>query len=588
MRHPARPVWLLLLLLLLLAVAAGSALGAQPRDRRDQPAGTLSELVEVQLVNVEVWVSRGNEPVEGLTADDFVVREDGKPVEITHFAEVRGPRFPVVARDAGRSSGVAEVVRDEPGSAASASPSHLVIYLDELHLSPASRKRPIEDLRALVRSGAIETERVLILNQGRDLYTAAAFGSTAKELDRALERLQSSPGLGTSSASDKRLALQRLQQMWKDAQENARTGSPCDLYVRRAVPEVEQISREHARRVSLTLDHLAGAVRYLAALDGVKTLLYLSDSLETKPASDLLRFVEGVCPLVDRHERWGAVTEDVGVQLHELTRHANANRVTVHALQTTGLQTGFLGMAEQTAFDIRGGGPFELAHRSTERDGLAMLADETGGRAIFNRARFGPELETIAREMSSYYTLAYQPTHGGDGLLHRIDVEVRGGRYQVRHRRGYRDKDSDERLTEKLEGAVYLGLVDNPLGVRLAAGTVGSAARDRHAVPLHVLVPSESLAFLPHEGGPRARVTVVVSVRHQDQRGLETTRRTVDVAAGSTPADTVAISAALELAPGVSIVGVAVRDEVTREASFVATTLELPAVSGDGPPGGAI
>ncbi len=52
---------------------------------------TFGEVIEVDLVNVEVWVRdpEGN-PVTGLTADDFAVFEDGERVEITHFSELRG------------------------------------------------------------------------------------------------------------------------------------------------------------------------------------------------------------------------------------------------------------------------------------------------------------------------------------------------------------------------------------------------------------------------------------------------------------------------------------------------------------------
>jgi VWFA-related protein len=563
------------------AAAVFAAAAAASQERGPAASNTLDEFVEVQLVNVEVWVSRDGEPVEGLVADDFEVREDGKPVRVTHFAEVRGSAWDTRRRRA----------RSEPGELAPRPPAraeagHLVIYLDELHLSAASRKRPLEDLRALVRSEAVDPERVLVLSQAQDLYTAAPFGSTADELDRALERIGSAPGLATSAAGDKRLALQRLQQMWQEAQQNARGGAPCDVFVRRAVSEVELHSRENARRAALTLEHLSGAVRFLAALEGVKTLIFLGDALETHPGADLLRFVEGLCPLADRQERWGEVPEDLGVKLHELTRHANANRVTIHSLQTGGLQPGFIGMAEQTSFDFRGGNPFELGRRATERAGLEMLAEETGGRAVFDQARFGDDLEAIAREMSSYYTLAYEPTHGGDGLLHEIDVAVRGGRYRVRHRRGYRDKDADQRLVERLEGALYLGLVDNPLAVRLAAGSLREGEKGRHALPLHVLVPAERVAFLPGANGAAARLQLVVAVRNHDRPGLETTRRTVEVAKAEPSTDTIALSVELELASGVSVLAVAVRDETTREASFVSTTVAVPEPEAARAPGG--
>jgi len=52
-----------------------------------QPAPeTFGETIDVRVVNVDVWVTdRDGNPVTGLTADDFEVREDGRPVELSNF-----------------------------------------------------------------------------------------------------------------------------------------------------------------------------------------------------------------------------------------------------------------------------------------------------------------------------------------------------------------------------------------------------------------------------------------------------------------------------------------------------------------------
>lgn len=51
------------------------------------------EALDVNLVNVEVFVTdRKGVPVTGLTADDFELLEDGRPVEISNFYAVDGGR----------------------------------------------------------------------------------------------------------------------------------------------------------------------------------------------------------------------------------------------------------------------------------------------------------------------------------------------------------------------------------------------------------------------------------------------------------------------------------------------------------------
>src|SRR3954462_5100432 len=51
-------------------------------------AQSLTEKVDVTLVNVDVTVTSHGAPARGLTADDFEVTEDGRPQTITNFFTV--------------------------------------------------------------------------------------------------------------------------------------------------------------------------------------------------------------------------------------------------------------------------------------------------------------------------------------------------------------------------------------------------------------------------------------------------------------------------------------------------------------------
>ncbi len=567
------------------AVAVSQARNAQNAQVQSADRPSFSEVVDVQLVNVEVWVSDGQgRPVTGLGPDDFEVREDGKPVTVEFFSEVTD----AVAARTGEASG--DRSPDSPtADAGAAEPAHLILYFDDLHLGPASRKRVIQDLRAFLDEERFPAERVLIFRQDRDLVTEAYFGSSREDLDHALARIEASPGMGGQSQQAKQLAVQRLQQLWQDAKVLASSGSrrttapaPCESYVRRALPEVETFARIGRDRIGATLGHLTTAVRFLAALPGVKTVLYLSDSLERTPGSDLRAFITGVCPSSDRFRSMSPVEELSGA-FHQLTRHASANRVTIYSLQTNGLRSTFLSTAEQASIDFLGANPFNSSIREAERDGLAVLADETGGRAIFNRNQFEGELEQIANEMASYYSLAYRPPHGGDRGEHQIRVRVRGRNLQVRHRRGYRDKSSDQRMSERLDGALYLGLVENPLGVRLGAGRVRAAGGGKRRLPLHVMVPAARVAFLPFEDKEMARIRVEVGSRHATTSKVVRDEKTFLVEAPP-DRDTRLLDLVfhIEIPEGLNMVAVAVRDDATREAAFVSTTLAVGEGAGNG------
>ena len=90
------PAALAVLLLPLAAAAAAAQAGTAlpPLDQPGQPdradsSSSFFERVEVNVVNVEVWVAdRDGNRVTGLTPEDFQVTEDGKPVEVTNFYTV--------------------------------------------------------------------------------------------------------------------------------------------------------------------------------------------------------------------------------------------------------------------------------------------------------------------------------------------------------------------------------------------------------------------------------------------------------------------------------------------------------------------
>jgi hypothetical protein len=64
----------------------GMTTSAQPR-RTPLPAASVVESVQVNVVNVDVLVTdRDGRPVTGLTAADFTLYEDGKPMSITTSA----------------------------------------------------------------------------------------------------------------------------------------------------------------------------------------------------------------------------------------------------------------------------------------------------------------------------------------------------------------------------------------------------------------------------------------------------------------------------------------------------------------------
>jgi VWFA-related protein len=557
-----------------------------------QPAsGTADELafgevVEIQLVNVDLWVSdRRGQPVAGLTASDFEVLEDGQPVEVTHFDEIRS-QSPLARAEGATSSPPA--VPATPGGGFEAPGAHLVLYFDEARLAPNGRKRLVADLREFVASGAVPAAQTLILRQTDLLSIEAPFGSTAAELDEALARLTPPLPLGALTAQELRLAVRRLQDLWTEAQSRPSGGAggsvgpaACQFFVPRAVPEVERAAERTTRRSFTTLDHLTSVASFLSGLPGVKTVVYLGNGLETQPGAGLMAFVEDLCPGSNETTSFALVNRELSESMRTLTRHANTNQVTIYAPQTGGLQTSFLGLAEQESVDFRGSRRFETVLRNNARGGLSYLAGETGGRAIFDTNRFGAEFAQIGREMSNYYSLAYEPPHGGDGREHRIEIRIDAdANFRVRHRRGYRDKNTGARMAERLEGALFLGLVSNPLGARLGAGDLSDSGGGSFTLPLHVLVPIESMTFLdpPPGGEAKAMARLDVLAVARDSRGRESAVRERVFRVERPPGGDEGLAnlvLTLELDRTEYTIGVAIRDLSSGETAYISTSVDL-------------
>ena len=582
--------------------------GANETPTADADAPAFGETVDVQLVNVEVWVTdaRG-EPVTGLGIDDFEVREDGKRVDISNFAEIRAPdaadtfapaalvEAPLEPPVAERKPLVVEELTQESGQTAGTGTGFLALYFDELFSKPAGRKQLIEDLRTFVKLRRVPPERVLILRQDQGLKVEANLGSGPAELEAALDRLEAPSARGLQTWAEEKQAFRRVLEAWEEeVNVTISSGSSagpnrdaCDSFPEKAFRAIRYHIEASRGRIAETLDALTETAGFLAGLPGPKTLIYVSDGLALAPGKDLMGLVKSLCQGRQDDRRLDYL-EGMGEGFRRLSRHANANRVTIYTIQALGLRSNLTATSATERGVTR---TFQALTRynseskTQQQLGLSYLADETGGRAVLNRGRFIEELEQIAEDMNGFYSLAYAPRHAGDGREHKIEVKVRapqlrGEKLRVRHRPGYRDKSQDQRMIERLNSALYLNLMTNPLKVRLGAGAITTGKKKRKktlTVPLHVRVPVSELTFLPQRGGELASLRVLVLTRDQrtakssfKQEGYRLARPK-----GTDPNLTVSLVIELDLEAGVHAIAFGIRDEATQVASFVATGVDL-------------
>jgi VWFA-related protein len=612
---PPRPPRHRLAAAIALTLLAGAVAGAQERGPGAAADAAFGERIEVGLVGVEVWVEdAGGRPVPGLTADDFEVRHDGRPVEISHFSEVRaGAVAAPAAVAAGGGAGAAV-----PGAA---EPAHLVLYFDQLRLGPGGYRAVLDGMRRVLASGAVPAERILVLRQDTGLHLEAPLGSSAAGIEAALDRVAAGSHAGLAAATELQQARDAILEAWEQSESlsgSAQQGmsaaagaagggagggdtgfgsgpraavggsggagggilpSACDIFHQRAQPVVDAWIRDRGARVSITLAHLGGTAGFVSGLPGVKTLLYVSDGLDVEPGAALASYVSDFCPTRSRDHELRSLAEGLSRDFQSLAAHLNAHRVTLYAVEGSGLRGTGAGFASERGTSAPAGGRlrFESRQRQSDRSGMSLLAGETGGRAVFDRNRLADELAAIGRDMSNYYSLAYPspaPEAGGDRRESRIEVRPKDRALTARYRRGFRAPDPDEQIAERLAGALHLGITSNPHDVRLGMGepAPGGAAPLR----LYAMVPVDRLVFVPAEGGDVARLELHASAQSPGDAPPATARSEFRLRRPPGAADErVSLPLELALGPGVQRVAVALRDAASGETSFVTTSFEI-------------
>ncbi|MEM7583561.1 MAG: hypothetical protein AAF560_09300, partial [Acidobacteriota bacterium] len=158
---------------------------------------------------------------------------------------------------------------------------------------------------------------------------------------------------------------------------------------------------------------------------------------------------------------------------------------------------------------------------------------------------------------------------------HRIEVRVPGKKVTTRYRRGYLAKDADRWMTERLEGALNLGLVENPLGIGLGAGELRTADGGNPIFPLHIFLSVAELGFLDRGQGEVAEIAVEVLARHLGSEILATTQRRLRVRRPESGEPRTGFALDIELVPGDHTIAVGVRDDLSQRSSFVSTTVNV-------------
>ncbi len=578
---------------LLALVLAGPLLfqatsGSSQQAGAQTPRATFEESVNVKVINVLVYVrdKEGN-AVAGLTRDDFILKEDKRPVPISNFYEVRNR----VKYDE-----VQGLVPDEPEVVFQERPGlerrrrvvpederlYLVVYVDHHNIRPHNRNRLFRYVREFLRQHVTREDRVMLVTFNRSVKVERDFTGDPQLIANALYELEEHTGGRTGWDSDR-------SDLIRDIGEEDRSH---EFVLGRVRIHAQQIYND----MQFTLDGLKDTVVSLAGLPGRKAFLYISDGLPMRAGADMFEAMDQRArAIVQGYESnffLDSLQYDSSRRFTDLVNTANSNEISFYSIDASGpmginsRDASMQGMAFSSNIDS--------VARDNMQSTIMYMADETGGQYIVNTNNFRDGLNRIALDFTNYYSLGFQPGHAGTGRIYDIKVELtdeaknrlglRRDRF-VRHRLTYRDKSIDTEMEEGTLAALKLGYEKNDLEISLVkADEIRREERGLYTVHVDVRIPIDEMTLVPvgtvGEHLLRARVWVQALATNGDlsQPQVEPFELTIpegDLERARESYYTYTLP--LIMKEGDQRLTVAVRDEVAGQTSFVTRTLRVGA-----------
>jgi VWFA-related protein len=426
MRRPG-PIWLLAALgafnAAMIAQTAPVPAGAQSPDDKSQAPFVLKTSSHLVLVDVIATNGKG-EPVTDLTAEDFLVSEDGRPQTLRSFS-LQQP-----THDPGDLQAVSQplppgVVTNIPRYRKGAIWN--VIVLDALNSPMLDQSRTRAQLLKVIDKIPNQPAAIFVLTD--QLRLLQDFSTDPAALKRVIAGLNNK---GSALLDDPKGGHEgeRINPViWGVLPQSAKN----------AILNFEgEGTASHTRsRLQITLDALTAIARNLKPLPGRKNLIWVSEGFpfSIEPGTT-----------VNAHESVTGRNYTVAI-----AATANAlfdSQVAIYPIDSRGLITSDVYDAASRGFDPIGRPQTQIGIKSTvseENNNLDVthtsmqeIAERTGGRAFYNRNEIGNAILESMNDGATYYTLSYSPSNRDwNGKFRRISVRSRRSGVKLRYRLGY-------------------------------------------------------------------------------------------------------------------------------------------------------
>ncbi len=454
--------------LLLLPALVALALGQAPAQTQRPVFRS-----EAHFVTVDAYPLRNGQVVEGLTAADFVVEEDGQPqtIDTIEFISATSAEPESARRDP-------NTIQESRLLAADARTRAFVVYLDIPHVSVAGAR-------------AARVPLVTMLNRligDRDLFAVTTSELPPQALTFVRKTTTAEDMLARHWAWGTRDSIQRtpLEDEFDRCFPADAMGQEGWIRDGTAMRTVANVLRDRAREDE-ALQRLEDLVAYLGHLREGRTsvILFTEGWRLFRDGGGLMTYTGRTMPGCTQHLIRYANIDGPG-RLREIMARANRGNVTFFPVNPGGL-TAFdapiservMGTGNITESPIAQG----FDNLRDRASALQTLAQNTDGFAVVNTNNVKEGLQRVTDALSAYYLLGYYSTNTKfDGRMRQIKVRVTQPGVQVTARRGYTAPTEAERAARAAAAAAPAG-PSGPSPIELA---LDALARLRPSAELFV------------------------------------------------------------------------------------------------------
>ena len=365
-------------------------------------------------------------------------------------------------------------------------------------MHPAKRAEVIRSIQKFFNRLLVPGDEAAIVTWNRNMKMIRSFTSDLDLLEASLAELSRSSSGGMSMDNEVERMKSRCLSILDDAIMMGRKGpgmerahTECLAMVTAQSEDLFNVERSLTQSIDTMLSTLAG-------VEGKKVMVFAGAHFPDHPGLELFQWVDETFQPYIRDLNPSTFTQRgrrvLTSSLDNVARHANANGVTLYMIDAADNMKGFIPNAESSGQSVDVSSSF-TSYAST-LTAFAAVAGSTGGMALTRANGFDLALDTLARDLNSYYSLGFKPEARQEEGERRIEVKCRRPGVTVRTRHSYRSKSPQDQMNDRVIANLFHRSGQNDVNVSLKLGDL--VRRGAQIVqPITVSFPSTDITMIP-------------------------------------------------------------------------------------------